>query len=419
MKNSINVEDFEGIIGDGCINKASAHIINHLPIGVFIQDNCKVIFSNPKFAQIIGANTPDEVVGMSIFDIIHKDCHEMLMRRLEDMFSGKPVEVTEMKYVTVHGETVDVEVTAIHYPKESNRATLGIIQDISHRKALENLTKKVLDKEKILNEVEKNDQLKTEFFSNITHELRTPLNIILGIIQLLINSHRNTGNCPNIEEFSRHAKTMRQNCFRLLKLTNNLIDMTKIDSGFMKLSLKYYNIVNLIEDITQSIVSFAELKGIHVIFDTDVEEKTVVCDVDKIERIILNLISNAIKFTEPGGLIKVNLHVKDDSVEISISDTGKGIPKNKLNTIFERFGQANSLVTRKSEGSGIGLYLVKSFVQLHGGSINVKSEEGKGTEFTIDLPVGNVDEADIENEVAISNELDVERLNVEFSDIYP
>ena len=167
---------------------------------------------------------------------------------------------------------------------------------------------------------------------------------------------------------------MKQNCYRLLRLVNNLIDITKIDSGFMELNLKNVNIIEVVENITLSTAEYIESKSRTIIFDTDIEEKIMAIDPEQMERVILNLISNATKFTSPGDTIEVTIYDKDKYILISIKDTGIGIPQDKLDSIFERFKQVDPLLSRRSEGSGIGLSLVKSLVEMHNGNISCKKQ---------------------------------------------
>ena len=211
---------------------------------------------------------------------------------------------------------------------------------------------------------------------------------------------------------------MKQNASRLLRLINNLIDITKIDSNYFNIDLQNCNIVSVVEDITLSVAQYVENKDIQIIFDTDSEEKIIACDPDKIERIILNLISNSIKFTEVGGCIIVDIHDKQDKVIISVKDTGIGIPKEKLKVIFNRFAQVDKSTTRNHEGSGIGLSLVKSLVEMHEGIIEVKSKYGRGTEFIIELPVKLLNEEGIVKKNKNIKHDKVERIHIEFSDIY-
>ncbi len=268
--------------------------------------------------------------------------------------------------------------------------------------------------------IEKFDVLKTQFFSNISHELKTPLNIILASIQTIESMRASKASCHNYINLSKYIPTMKQNCFRLLRLINNLIDITRIDSGFLKFNFTNNNIVSVVEDITLSVVSYSEYKGINIIFDTEVEEKIIRCDPDKIERIVLNLLSNSIKFTPSGGNIYVNIFEECDKVVIAVKDTGIGIPQDKIPVIFERFRQVDSSLHREYEGSGIGLSLVKALVRAHRGDIHVQSQYGEGTEVTIELPdIQITEENSLTKNTFYSHNMDkVQRLNIEFSDIY-
>ena len=260
-----------------------------------------------------------------------------------------------------------------------------------------------------IHEVEEYNSIKSQFLSTMSHELKTPLNIILGCVQLIEKLDINN------KSLSKYTKMLRQNSFRLLRLINNLIDINKIEVNSLTLSLKNDDIIRVIEDISMSVVEYTNLKQISLIFDTEVEEKYMAFDPDKIERIVLNLLSNAIKFTDIGGSIEINIYDKGDSIIVSIKDSGIGIPLDMQEKIFERFTQVDGSL-RRAEGSGIGLSLVKSLVELHDGKITVYSELGKGSEFSIELPVRLVETETIANSNnTIAN---VERIHVEFSDIY-
>lgn len=264
------------------------------------------------------------------------------------------------------------------------------------------------------------NEAKSIFLANISHELRTPINILYSTTQI-INSYLNEDKVLDREKIRSKIAMQQQNCYRLLRLVNNLIDITKIDSGYFELKFSRCNIVEVVENITLLVVEYAKNKGVSLIFDTDVEEKIISCDQNAMERIILNLLSNAIKFTPRGGSIKVEVKDCGKTVAISVKDTGIGIQEDKLEMIFERFKQVDNLLTRKNEGSGIGLSLVKSLVELHGGKISVKSEYNRGSEFTVELPADlengenpSMDAADRKEE----NENKQHNVHIEFSDIY-
>ncbi len=259
-------------------------------------------------------------------------------------------------------------------------------------------------------------QLQDEFFSNISHELRTPINVIFAAIQLIEYNMNNKK--FNERDQKKYLKMMKQNSYRLLKLVNNIIDISKIESGYYNVTLINYDIINLVEEITLSVTEFAKCKGVEIIFDTDVEERIIACDPDIIERIMLNLISNALKWTTTGDKIFVKLRNAEDKVFIHVEDTGVGIPEEKQKMIFERFKQVDKSFTRKSEGSGIGLSLVKLFVEALGGNVSVRSKVNKGSEFIVELNV-NIVKDNLNESLDKSNMQEIsDRISIEFSDIY-
>lgn len=277
----------------------------------------------------------------------------------------------------------------------------------------------IKENKRLMEEKEQYDKLKTEFIANMSHELRTPLNIIFSAVQL---SSLNISNNPEAfanKKMNQHLTIIKQNCYRLLRLVNNIIDITKIDSGFMELNLQKANIVEVIENITLSTAEYVESKSRNLIFDTDIEEKIMNFDLEKMERIMLNLISNATKFTKPGDTIQVTIYDKEEFIVISVKDTGIGISQDNLEQIFERFKQIGPLLSRTHEGSGIGLSLVKSLVQMHDGKISAKSKYGEGTEFIIELPVKSILQEDTpELASELPQQTNVEKIQIEFSDIY-
>ncbi|MDP4178171.1 MAG: sensor histidine kinase [Bacillota bacterium] len=274
------------------------------------------------------------------------------------------------------------------------------------------------EKKKLLEEAIKYDKVKTEFFTNISHELRTPLNIIFSTVQLIELYIKKGDITTQSNSLPKHMKVMKQNCYRLLRLVNNIIDITKIDSGYMKASFQKLDIVSTVENITLSVADFIKSKGLNLIFDTDTEEKYMCFDCEKIERIILNLLSNAVKFSKPDSSIMVNLYDNDDSICIIVSDTGIGMSQDSIKSIFERFVQADQTLSRSHEGSGIGLSLVKALVEMHSGTISVESEVGKGSKFIINIPATIVPTSNEHHENSNINATYIEKINIEFSDIY-
>ena len=180
---------------------------------------------------------------------------------------------------------------------------------------------------------------------------------------------------------------MDRNTSRLLNLINNLIDNSKIENNSYVLTKKDEDIVYLVEETVLDMKDYIEEKGIELIFDTDVEEKTVRCDKTEIERCIINLVGNAVKFTSEGGLIEVTIKDLDDKVKIIVKDNGIGISEENQKIIFDRFNQVVDESSEQKGGSGLGLTITKQFITLHNGEIYVESEVGVGSEFIIILPV--------------------------------
>ena len=364
-----------------------------------------IIKANDSWEKVLGWSKA-EIKAMHYSDLIHPDDISIL----EFLYDPNYI-VEEIKYLTIRFLCKDnsykwIELS-LKYVKDKNVfMSTGI--DVTSRKEVE------VEKKK-LEEAIHLESIRNEFFGNISHEFKTPLNIILGIVQL-IDKNIELDNITK-ENLIRHVDIMKQNSYRLLRLVNNLIDISRIDIGYYNLQPSNYNIVKVIEDITLSIAEYVKHKKINLIFNTDVEEITLACDPDKIERVMLNLLSNAIKYTDDNGDIYVSLNKVNEDVVVSVKDSGVGIPNDKLELIFDRFGQANDILSRRCEGSGIGLSIVKSIVEMHGGKIEVFSEIGKGSEFVFNIPIKILEE---ENVILTCDNKDyhVEKCNIEFSDIY-
>lgn len=222
------------------------------------------------------------------------------------------------------------------------------------------------------------DQIKTRFYANITHEFRTPLTVIMGMID-------------NIRGYDFERNLVRRNSRNLLRLVNQLLDLSKLESGAMKINWVQGDIIPYLQYLTESFSSAAQHKDIQLSFTSEVPRLIMDYDEDKIQQIIYNLISNALKFTPPGGNISIQAHrTKGDRHELltlKVKDTGAGIPADQLPFIFDRFFQVDGSTTRKGEGTGIGLALVRELVTQLGGDITVESEIDKGTTFQLQFPV--------------------------------
>jgi PAS domain S-box-containing protein len=386
-------------------------LLDFLPYAMFAQCDGKFVFVNNAALNLLKYENYSDILGKEVMNYVHEDYHKIIIDRMNKVYKeGITTDLIEIKLIAKDGEIIDVETKSSPYVLKDKKGVLVVAGDIRERKDAQK-------KGKALEEAKECDRVKNEFMANISHELRTPLNVIFGALQLIEYYIINDNIYENKQNIKKYIKSMKQNSYRMLKLVNNLIDLSKIDSGFLKLNLQNYNIVSVVEDITFSVVQYIESKGINIEFDTEVEEKYMACDVYVIERIILNLLSNAIKFTNKGGKIWVNIYDKGDWIVIKVKDSGIGIPEDKIEVVFDRFKQVDTSFTKNIIGSGIGLNLVKSLIELHGGSISLKSKVNVGSEFTIKLPVKLTSENEIA--VTIDNAQEkVERIHIEFSDIY-
>lgn len=361
------------------------------------------------WTKILGWSS-EELLSMNWNEIIHPEDKESFDDIWIELKNNKSTMRGQRRYLCKNGEYRWLYVNAMYLKDEDSYAMTA--RDITEEK-------KIKEEKKALQEAVELESVKNEFFANISHEFKTPINIILGTMQLL-NRKVNQGSiyCNDDTNLLNYINSIKQNSYRLLRLVNNLIDMSRIDTGYYEINLKNYDIVKIVEDITMSVTQYVENKGIDIIFDTNVEESVIACDPDKIERIMLNILSNAIKYTDEHGKIMVDLNQVAKKVTVSIKDNGVGISEEKLDFIFERFGQANNALTRRCEGSGIGLSLVKSLVNMHDGDIYVKSNIGEGTEFTFEIPIKTVEEKNENINKDNYEELRIEKCNIEFSDIY-
>lgn len=333
-------------------------LIEVLPEAILILENEKIVYINQ--------------YGLDFFEV--NSINDMSMEKLNSVFENSlnyeqlrnKFEYQELEITNKDGNIRNVEVRIIRHIEGK---IVIVITDITERFLSYENTER--------------ERLKNEFFGNLSHEFKTPINVLLSTAQLL-EVHQEKGTVDQV--MSETIKIIKRNSYRLLRLVDNLIESTKIDTGSVEMNYSNYDIVQVTEDLVDSCISYANNYKIKIIFDTEVEELKVALDIDKYEKIILNLISNAIKYNKENGEIFVNLLVRDENVVIEVIDTGIGIAQEKIKYIFQRFMQINKSFIRDVEGSGIGLYMVKSLVELHKGKIEVESVEGEGSKFTVTLP---------------------------------
>ena len=238
-----------------------------------------------------------------------------------------------------------------------------------NRRAMEETNKKLIEV----------DQLKSRFFANISHELRTPLTLLIAPLETLLHRFSLDAETKNL------LGTMHSNSMRLLKLINDLLDLVRLESGRMEVKQEPLDVGEFIKGLASAARQVAENKRLRLETYTDPALGVVLGDRDKLEKIVLNLVFNALKFTPPGGKVELRAEKREDKFALVVADTGMGISAKNLAHVFDRFWQADGSSKRKYQGVGIGLALVRELAEIQGGKAEVQSEEGKGTTFTVTL----------------------------------
>lgn len=256
--------------------------------------------------------------------------------------------------------------------------------------------------------------LNDKMFINMSHELKTPLNVIFSAAQLMEISL--TSDDGSNKDILRNIDHIKKNCYRLIKVINNLVEMHKISLGSLKLNISEEDIVEITRYIVQASSELIDDLGLKIYFYTNINKKIMSLDRVRIEKVLLNLISNAIKFSKPGSHINVSVVDREDYVKVSVKDDGIGIEEKDLQNLFIGYEQVDKSLSRVAEGTGVGLFLVKSFIEMHGGSVKVKSMLDKGTEFIFKIPYNYSYESSNSDKVIMQESKD-ELVQIEFSDI--
>lgn len=342
-----------------------------LPLIMINKENSRITFSNNGFKELVDKNIR-EIINKKIQNLIEieGDFNEITMNKYsQKIYRGIIHNKLEDKYVDI--EIVDTNKSSEHLIFTFTDVTLKVKSD-NIKKTMQN---KVFE-----------ETLKRDFLSNISHDLKTPINVIYSAIQLMKFYIKDN----NLEELQNYNKISIKNCVSLIRFTDDIIDNSKINSRNLFVNLVEKNIVEEIEDIVMSLVKYSKTKNVDLIFDTNNEEIYMKIDIQLIERIMLNLISNALKFSRKEGAIKVILEDREGSVAIFVKDNGIGMDKEILNKAFSRYSMGSNNEEIEEKGTGIGLYAVKSMVEKQKGTIKIESDLGKGTCFEIELKKGNL-----------------------------
>lgn len=358
------------------------------PDAIFIQSEGKFVFVNQAGCELLSAQSPEQILGRSIYDFIHTDYHSLVASRIKAAEDKNEIaELKEEKFIDLNQRIVEVEVLAAPFVYDGKPATQVFVRNISSRKRAEEKIKNQnlqLKKHIARNQrLKYADLMKSEFLATMSHELRTPMNAIIGFSEVMKDglvgtlTDKQKQYCTDIYKSGQH----------LLALINDILDLSKIDAGKMDCILEEIDILPLLIDCISVLKEKALSYGVEFKLETDVNLGQWNFDQRKLKQILYNLLSNAVKFSPSGSIIILRAVVTNENMlEISVSDKGDGISQDNLKLLFQPFEQIRQSQTSRDKGTGLGLMIAKRLVELHSGSIKVESVLGKGTRFIVTLP---------------------------------
>lgn len=341
-------------------------------ISIIDSDGCFTQI-NPAFAARLGY-TQEALMGRSVFDFIFPEDRNYAWQVFSGLAKTGVVRGFRNRFVCQGGEIGYLE-NNLKYMEDSGRC-IAIARDLTGQREME--ARNILLEETVAFE-----RTKSEFFAGLSHEFKTPLNIILSTLDLVRLKSRKEDEARFQSQYEKFFEYAYQNCYKLLRLSSNLLDASRMESGYYSLHMVQTRLDALLRGTVEAAEVYANARSVSLGFDGP--EAWLACDEDAVERILLNLLSNAIKNNHPGGRVWVTLTEEPTLFRVTVEDNGVGIPAESLPTIFHKFMTSRNPISGQREGSGIGLSLVKSLTELHGGNVTAESQVGTGSRFTFTL----------------------------------
>jgi PAS domain S-box-containing protein len=357
------------------------YVVDNVPYSIFWKDTeSRYLGCNKNFAALDGRSDPRDLVGKNDFDMAWRE-HAEDYRRFDRETMERGVPLLNLEEITHDDKGREMVILTSKVPLRNETTgevigLLGIIVDITQRKQIE--TELQYAKE----QAERANRVKGEFLANISHELRTPLTLVASPLESLLAG--DAGVLPRAA--SLQIERAHRNTLRLVGMVNDLLDFSRLEAGKQLVVLEQTDVAQLVGLIVNDAEPLAAARGLSLEFESQLTDPELSLDRGMFEKVLMNLLGNALKFTPRGGSVRVLLRSLGGEFELSVADTGIGVDVSDHERIFERFQQADASATRRYGGTGLGLALVKEFSELMGGSVGLESQLGKGSRFFVRLP---------------------------------
>jgi PAS domain S-box-containing protein len=361
--------------------------------GIIVRTNTDVLYANDAFAHMMGFASTREMGAYTDAETkagrnannsgaIHPDDRALVTEHLRRRLAGEEtVSNYEFRLKRRDGSIVWVDTSAALVNWDGQPASLSWLSDISRRKAVEEELIRSKDAAEFAN------RTKTEFLANMSHELRTPLNAIIGFAEVIKDEMFGP---VGLKKYAEYAKDIHSSGRHLLDLINDILDLSKLEAGKLELHEADVSLRTVVEECQTLIRNRAQKSDVLLVTEIEPRLPKLRCDERALKQVLLNFLSNAVKFTPAGGTVTIRVRRTGDGICVAVSDTGIGMSQADIKVALAPFGQIDSKVARQHQGTGLGLPISKSLIELHGGTLSVESVPGKGTTMTAKFPASRV-----------------------------